>query len=280
MDIVLDKSALVSASTEELRNFCRKATLVLTSTLQYEIATGPGEMRRNCEAHLQGINAVRVHELGVAVRWELENGRSSKDLGQVPSTRAFFHDGWFETDANLTDHHEGEWAKLASIGPSSEEAALVAELGRMRPPEFYDYLARLQATLPIAKLAAESWTAKRAELGVTVCRSLKPRPDWVIYGAEKVAILGGWWKFWRYDDNVAHKESPANFGLDLAYVTYMALADGLLSCEKNLLDFAWACWPEKRSGLLIFDQEAREVRAYQPGWFPKAPGKRAPSGEP
>ena len=147
-----------------------------------------------------------------------------------------------------------------------DDALAIANIRRLQKPELYQFLENRQATIPLARLTEQLWSTGGEEHGLKVSSRFKPKPDWLCYGLQVVTELSAYWKAWRYGNDPAHAQKPANFGLDLTYVAFMALAAGLLTAEASLLDFAWACWPAKRAGLHLYDMRLQEIIPYRPPW--------------
>ncbi len=86
------------------------------------------------------------------------------------------------------------------------------------------------------------------------------------FSAVLVMLCYAMWKYAWYGDNVPEPSKPANPSYDMLYVAHMALCDGLLSNDTIMLNAAWACWPEKRDGLLTYEQEKKAIVPYEPSW--------------
>jgi hypothetical protein len=91
-----------------------------------------------------------------------------------------------------------------------------------------------------------------------------PQPDWYTFGWFRAQQAYIHWKYACHGDNVPSE--PANIAFDMTYVAHMAVLDGLLSCDGDMLKLAWACWPEKRQDIHTLDRASGEIVAYRPAW--------------
>ena len=269
MKIILDKSALVAASPQILRNFTGSDYFVLIPTLRYEIATGTTATLTKCERTLPSLTGMWLAELDTLIRWEVEQGRSAQDAPTVWNTPNLLSNEFFELDEKAVEAYEAAWARLGAIKGAPEDEEPVRRLQTMRKPEFYKFLERKQGTLPLARSARLSWSREAKAQGFRVSRRFKPAPDWLCYGLQLVSETSLYWKFWRYGDSPAGQKKPANFGLDIPYVAFLSIADvkssrdGLLSADKALLDFTSACWPQKRSGLFLCESHPPRIEPHK-----------------
>ena len=101
-----------------------------------------------------------------------------------------------------------------------------------------------------------------------VAGNLNPIRDWLSFGiiltANVVYFLAAW-KYGRGDKPSVTKKS-VNFSFDVRYMPYIAIADGILSSDKEQLKLAWALWPEKRESIYYYDQAKHEPEVFEPGW--------------
>ena len=74
------------------------------------------------------------------------------------------------------------------------------------------------------------------------------------------------WKLWKYRDEPADPKKPANPFYDTMYIAIMAIAEGVISMDKNLLKLAWACWPDKREHIYDYDMHEHQIIPFEPKW--------------
>jgi len=106
-----------------------------------------------------------------------------------------------------------------------------------------------------------------ANHGIAVSPSFVPDRDWLAYGIELVNRAYLPWKFWRVGDEQADTRKPANPFFDNLYIASMALADGIISCDRDLLRLSWVCWPEKRDNIFRYDTNTHTPNRFKPGWL-------------
>jgi hypothetical protein len=264
MKVILDKSVLVAANEQTLCQFIGNGRFVLTPMLRYEAATGTAVQK--CKTTLRNLTGYWLSDLDILIRWEIEKGRSVSEAETFWNSPPFLDDGILEVDTEKINDYENGWARLADIKAAPEDADAVKNIRRMQKPKFYQFLESKQATLPLAKMARESWAKEGKVRGIKVSKKFKPQQNWLCYGLELVSNLSLYWKLWRYDNAIADKKKPANFGIDLIYVAFLSIADGLLSAEPKMLGLAWACWPKKRSCLFFYNMKVGTIEAYSPAW--------------
>jgi len=81
--------------------------------------------------------------------------------------------------------------------------------------------------------------------------SFRPDEGWLSFGIMIAAEGLRLWKLWAHQNRDVVLPNPF---FDAMYVAYVAIADGLLSCDRGQLGLAWAVWPAKRNGLYYWDQ--------------------------
>ena len=90
--------------------------------------------------------------------------------------------------------------------------------------------------------------------------------QWFSFGMALVGEAFRQWKLWKYGDEPADTKKPANPFYDTMYIAFMAIADGIVSADKNLLKLAWACWPDKREYIYDYDMREHRIIPFQPKW--------------
>jgi hypothetical protein len=74
------------------------------------------------------------------------------------------------------------------------------------------------------------------------------------------------WKYARHGDGTPGKKQAVNAAYDMRYPAYVAICDGLLACDAEVLNMTWACWPAKRAGIYTYDKAKGGVVPYRPSW--------------
>ncbi len=93
--------------------------------------------------------------------------------------------------------------------------------------------------------------------------SFSPNRDWYTFGTMVAHYAYCTWKYAKHGDQALPEP---NHAFDMKYIAHIAIADGLLSCDKNMLNVAWACFPEKRKNIMTYDHEAKKIVTYCPSW--------------
>ena len=159
---------------------------------------------------------------------------------------------------------------IASIVHAPEDEEFFHEATGLREPEIFlrleENLSSQEGTRKIAAAAKRSFTEPALHRGWSVSDSFRPTRTWFCFGVELVYQAYPLFKFSKYGDEPADKRKPANPFLDLYYIMYCAITDGLLSKDENQLKLAWACWPEKRDNIRWFDDKTKTHHKYVPSW--------------
>ena len=106
-----------------------------------------------------------------------------------------------------------------------------------------------------------------AKHGMEVSPSFVPDRECLAYGIELANRAYLPWKFWRVGDDKADPLKPANPFFDNLYIASMALGDGIISCDRDLLRLSWICWPEKRDDIFRYDTNTHTPNRFQPDWL-------------
>jgi hypothetical protein len=285
--IVIDKSALVAAPGGLLSTL--HCAFLLTDTLLFEIGTEKLGRDRNLsvaeESRANGrIRATlkkAMEEAGntwiereSALRWELESGESAA-VENAP--RFNLHDTALPLILSCSSglyaqcmEYEVPIGRLASTAHAPSDEEYFQCVRRLKERELFDLLRRdhcsPEGRIRIAKVAKEAIGQRAKERGYQVVPSFDPGPGWLAFGMvlSKTVFLP--WKFWRYGDEPADRDKPANPWFDMHYIAYMAIADGLLSADMKQLKLAWACWPEKESSIYSLDTQDHTISQFRPEW--------------
>lgn len=282
--LALDKSALVGAPKDFLKNLQKEFDFLLTDTLFHEITTRELEQRQFLTASQKGILARRIEtdlakalteagnqwlERPTALFWEITEGRSAKcaPREKIPSWGSL--DELLNQTAEACRKYDKDAAELGRIPRPAGHHKAYQSLRNCDEQQFFQQLEALSTSqLQIAKRARDflQLSAERSSLSLSLY-SL-PRKDWFTYGIQlsfRAFTLWQFWRFWRYGDELKPKK-PANPVFDTYYLAFMAIADGLLSSDKGMLKFAWAIWPEKREHIYYFDQHNQSLVRFEPEW--------------
>lgn len=285
--IVIDKSALIGAPCGLLKTL--PFVFLLTDTLLFEIGTeklgqntalSPAEESR-ANGRITATLKRAMEEAGntwvereSALKWELERGlsagvdnapRFSLTVGALPEIMSC-STGLYQQCME----HEVLAGNLASTAHAPGDEASFKWVRRLSEHELFEQLRRDHCSpedrIRIAKEAKDAIGQRAKELGYQVVQGFDPGPGWLAFGMilSKMVFLP--WKFRTYGDEPADRGKPANPWFDTDYIAYMAIADGLLSADKNQLKLAWACWPEKESSIYYFDKQDRKISHFHPEW--------------
>ena len=285
--VVIDKSALVAAPPGLLKTL--DFAFLLTDTLLHEIGTeklgqdknlsvaeesrANGRIRATLQKAMEEAGSTWV-ERECALRWELEHGVSAavedaprfnlRDtaLPEILSCLSERYKPCLEYEVRI--------GRLASTGHAPADEEYFQGVRRLKERELFEQLRRdhcsPEGRIRIAKEAKDAIGQGAKERGYQVVTSFDPGPGWLAFGMilSKMVFLP--WKFWRYGDQPADRRKPANPWFDTDYVAYMAIADGLLSADRDQLKLAWACWPEKESLICRLDTQDHTISPFRPEW--------------
>ena len=225
------------------------------------------------EAHKYFTNAaslpiLRPHD---PVRFEVEEGRSARecphDKFRVPS------EPFQPSDVDLAHMRvrEGFLGTFWDYRHPPECGAAFHDGRRLQSDkELWPHMTESLNNDGTINLVRENAVACFMEMGGyrgwTVSNSFCPDRQWLTFGA--ILAWFGYirWKQARHGDNIPQRASPANPSYDMVHVAHMAICDGLLSTDPTMLNIAWACWPEKRDGLMTYDHSRKAIVPYEPSW--------------
>lgn len=283
--LVLDKSALRAAPTQFLFKLREQYDFLLAETLLYELGTeniservtitGQQEEALNKRLEAQFAKAVKVFGnkwIGTddALKWEITEGSSARFAPRMPLQGPLgLHellDGKTVQDCLAFDSAKASFASFAAPVRSESDKKVLADHRKIREEDFF---CRLAHGLGPAKSPAE---IRKTVVGLAQEGEKRhgwkkspyffPRKDWFIYGIALAHMVYLPWKLWKYGNDAPSK--AANAAYDLYYIGFMAIADGLLSSDKNMLKLAWAMWPDKRQHICEYKDE--KVGAFVPIW--------------
>ena len=272
--LVLDKSVLQGAQGEFIKELGGKFDFLLPGMLLYEIYTKRLEERpqlaqsqkdtldQGIEANLWKVAEKTgnqwVNELN-ALRWEAEKGCSA---GHMPTERLktksieemFSNQTMVEQCLEYEKHSEF----LAKVCLSQE----------LRN-EWKPYLEMDERGFLAEMRKSQSWVAEAAinhvrdissQEGWKISPNFKPDRQWFSFGWVLAFGLSGGWQVYKHPDGAVPKtKKAANVCFDAYYIACVAIADGLLSADKEMLKLAWACWPEKEDHIYEYDREKKKI---------------------
>ena len=285
--IVIDKSALVAAPPGRLKTL--GFSFLLTDTLLHEIGTeklgqdknlsvaqksrADGRIKATLKKAMQEARSTCVDRES-ALRWELERGVSA-GVEDAPwcslrntalSEIVSFSSGLYEQCVE----YEVRIGRLASTAHAPADEEYFQWLRRLEERELFEHLRREycspEGRMRIAKEAKDTFVQGAKERGCQVVPSFDPGPGWLAFGMILSKLVFLPWKFWRYGDQPADRRKPANPWFDAEYIAYMAIADGLLSADREQLKLAWACWSEKESSIYYLDTQDHTISQFRPEW--------------
>lgn len=283
--LVLDKSAVKAAPRGLLNNLRTDFDFLLPDTLLHEIATEKLDQRDtlSAAARTELDNKIRanflktIEEAGnlwldneTALSWEIQEGRAAKHAPQLSLCVTPSIDILSVAERQLCLDDDAKKGKLMSVvhapadQPGFEEIRSWGEEALFR--RLRDDYSSDQVRLQVAIDAKNGFSEIALVRGMTVSPAFAPDPGWFSFGITLASRAYLPWKFWKRGDGPADPKKPPNPYFDMVYVGYIAIADGILSADKDLLKMAWACWPEKESGIYEFDTQSHRITTFNPHW--------------
>ncbi|GEM_PF-5839623 len=285
--LVLDKSVARGVAPEFLEGLRGRFDFLLMGHLLQEIMTEGMEERANLSAselrRLNGWIGATLSKVvcetssewidgAEAIRWEVTKGSSARNaprrcLGEVRNIEDYLTP---ELLAASLDQDE-RYRRLLFSMPGPFDSRVYAELEGVGEEVFFtDCLRRdLLSEEAMARVAAETkrgHSEKTEQGGGEVSSAFCPDKSWYAFGillAHKAFLL---WKWWKYGEQAPGVKEAANRIYDLYYLGFMAISDGLLSCDDHMLKMAWALWPEKRDSIYRYDMASRDIVRFVPKW--------------
>ncbi len=281
--IVLDKSVLQGVPRGFLANLVDCFEFLLTEALRYELNTYEQVKR-------QGMSANDVAELNhkielyfgrakdecgdswllddAALQWEVKNAQSARTATRCPLS-----------DITLEEISELRWAELlaydeqlerlvqeACIALSAKVVKQIRIIQDNNPRSFYEWvsgqLAQSELIDDIMEMVTSSVRKYAKRQNLEMPNNFRPDQSWHVFGIGLATQCLAYRETWK-----PTTKKLANQFLDMVYLAYVAIADGLFSCDKDLLGLAWAMWPEKRPTLYTYDSAKVEIMVYTPKWM-------------
>jgi len=282
--LVLDKSSLRAAPTQFLLQLRESYDFLLTGALLQEVGTRDVDKRTsmpkkekralNRKIEAQFAKAVKVagnewHDHLEALDWEITEGKSARFMPGLPLREPLDLDRFLDDetvqDCLAFDDAKASFASFAAPVRNEEDEKVLARFMQTPEEDFFCRLTHQLASDTSSKKLRKTMT-RLTEAGEERGRSkspyLFPRRDWLVYGIALTHSVYLTWKLWKYGNEAPHK--AANAAYDLYYIAFMAIADGILSSDKNMLKLAWAVWPDKRKH--IYEYHDERIDALVPLW--------------
>ena len=283
--LVLDKSSLWAAPLEFLRELRKSYNFLLTTTLLAELGTEDivervsitDEARQSLDKRIEARFDKAIKAAGnewldhiEAMKWEVTEGRSARLAPRVQIRGALeipkLLDGKTVQNCLAFDSAKASFASFAAPVGSESDNQELADFRKIPEEDFFCRLAHglgpVKSPAEIRKTALELAQKGEKRHGWKKSPCFFPCRDWFIYGIALAHMAYLPWKLWKHGNEVPRK--AANAAYDLYYIGFMAIADGLLSSDKNMLKLAWAVWPDKRQN--ICEYEDKKIRVYVPTW--------------
>ncbi len=287
--LILDKSAVVAARQGVLGALrSQQFSFILTDTLLYEIATERlADRDLLCEQDTRRLDGriaaslAKAREAGDAwvdrsdaLRWEVVHGQSARSAPRDVMKESFsvqhILDALGEV-GNACLSHDAEMGRIASVQHATGDEAAFKHVRGMDVRSFFEHLeGQLSSPGFLEALPMEArggFVDVAAKHGLKVSSSFVPDRDWLAYGFELSNRAYLPWKFWRVGDGEADRLKPANPFFDNLYIAFMALGDGIMSCDRDLLRLSWVCWPEKRDHIFRYDTDTHTPDQFKPDWL-------------
>lgn len=283
--LVLDKSALKAMPQGMLNEHASEFRFILTGVLLREIMTermlerpGMDAAARRQQTHMIRANLRKIrdgtqnewYELPAAIRYELETGNSARFGPRAKVLDPLEHSDL--DDVRLQDEIRAEESRYAeAMIPAPDGERLAEILDRVRLVQDKDGLFRLldaarQESLDLEVRYTRTWKDRAVELGIVTPFEFVVHDLMLCYGMQLASAVLTWWQVWRTKDGPMSPYNTVNTYYDHRQIAYMAIADGLLSNDSDMLHLGWVCWPKKREHLYAYDKDTREIVAWKPGW--------------
>lgn len=268
--IVLDKSALQAIPARLLSTVNQSFDLYLTDVLLVEICTDRQEGGRDkwMRKVLGNCDDLWVPPCLDIIIEEMTTGIPAYLFLTAEGIRHPLNAVYEHASPEEIKRHEAGLIEMSQIKCHPGDRDRLSELQQLPSDKtFYAYLSAHLSKYAGTATGKIDWTTEALPPAVEASPSFRPRPGWFSYSIDLVAEASLIWKLKKYGDSPAGEaKKPENFGADLFYIAYVGVANGLLACDRKMLDLAWACWPEKRENIYTYDQERKELAGYKPRW--------------
>lgn len=283
--LVLDKSVPRGANEDRMRALSKRFDFLPPEVLLYEIVTEDfrkrEELSRQERKRLDDMidatfgKSIRCAgnvwiRMQPSIRWEIEKGRSAKfgprfSIEDIRVSNIITPEKIKQT-VEYEDLHE-KLVGMTHLPEDEDDFQLVRGMSEREVLEtMQGDFASEKATRDIAEMARKGFTKVAEKQGYKVSPFYKPNREWLSFGV--YLAHQGWvpWKYHKYGDESPQPKKPANPSFDLTCIGHMAIADGILSSDKEQLKLAWALWPEKRESVYYYDQATHKAEVFEPEW--------------
>ena len=298
--IVLDKSVVRGAPKGFLESLREEFDFLLAEILMHEIGTEDIEEqdkftdhkkralnRRILATFEKAINETEHIRISyeAALTWEITTGCSARHLLMLNKCRfkpldkksllKRLSNGMEKLSRSSDDikkilDYDSERAKLASLSvlPGEQKTYQQITNANMTEKEIYAHIQKeCQSKESFwAEKAREAFIEKGRENGLSISPFFTPQRDWLSFGIVIAGFAFRLWKLWKYGDKPIKSGKSPNPYFDTLYVAYVAIADGILSADKDLLKLSWVCWPEKRNNIYKYDMGKVKAAQFKPKW--------------
>ncbi len=278
--ILLDMSGLIGVAQTALQYF-RDLELVLIGTFFIELYTHTGKgkpyskVRASAKAYeyMSKVGSVVpfIQFVDAPIRFEIEHGHPASAASRrkliIPESAPILPEKELQ-DMLANENAMGELGRFSH--PLACEQAYQSIRRLREDKDLWPRLAVLfQDTNTVEAIRKE--TVERAhsiatQHGWSVHETFVPDIGWYTFGFVLAEFAFMMWKYARYGDGIPQPSNPANPTYDMTYVAHMAICDGILSCDKALLNMAWTCWPDKRENIFTYNTKEKRVITYNPDW--------------
>lgn len=283
--LVLDKSAVKAAPRGLLKSLRTKFDFLLSDTLLHEIATEKLDQRSSfseieradLDRKIRANFLRTIEEAGnlwidneAALLWEIEQGCSAKHAPRISLRVTPSIDMLSEAEKQFCLDDDARKGELASVVHAREDQQGFQEIRSWGEKKVFcqlreDYSSE-RVHNQVARDAKRGFAEIALQRGLKVSPDFTPGPDWFSFGITLASQAYLPWKFWKHGDGLADRRKPPNPYFDMVYVGYVAVADGILSTDKDLLKLAWACWPEKTGDIYELDMKSHRIGVFKPRW--------------
>ncbi len=281
--LVLDKSAAEAATGDGLAVLRKRFIFLLTDILLHESYTENindweelDESKRVAQFNKIDKNLLKIISeagdewliYGKALSWEINNGCSAKlmpkiTLDKIPSVSGI--PGQVVKACLDFDRKMGDFLQSKRTQDNNEPYSSLRKLSKAQFFQGMEHDCSTDREINEAVHEAIEYChriAKRYDL--KIASPLKPARDWLAFGITISSRSYRTLKFYKYGDLGLENKKPENLSYDAFCVGFMALADGILTCDEESMNMAWALWPEKRESIYRYVQTTHEVEVFEP----------------
>ncbi len=283
--LLLDKSVLKALPQGLLEAHANEFCFVLTGVLLREITTERMPERSGMDAASRGKLDAKIdanlrkirdgtqnewYELPAAIRYELETGNSARFGPRAKVSDPLAHCDL--DDAHLWEDIDDEESKyVEAMDPAAHQEDLEEKSRRAGPIQDKKDLFRLlddkrRESHNLTIRYTRTWKDRAIKLGIVTPPRFVVHDSMLCYGMSLASDVLSWWWAWQTKHGQVSPHRTVNTYYDHRQIAYVAIADGLLAKDFDMLHLAWVCWPKKRKHLYTYDDCAREIVPWKPSW--------------